>query len=166
MVRHERNIHRREWHCNICDLSYSSSLIYRDYIQRNHRDMFLLEQLQVVVDRGERSIDSEQSCPLCSENNLPRRLQSHLGRHLQQTALFVLPGSSEDVESDSVSGGGISSDEIGDVSPDEVGEIPPHEFGHEVGDILSDEIGEIPLDEVEGKQRRMPSTKSLRPLIL
>ncbi|KAF8539037.1 hypothetical protein BDD12DRAFT_839772 [Trichophaea hybrida] len=135
---HERSIHRREWHCNICDLSYGSSSIYRDHVQCNHRNMFMSEQLQVVIDRGERSIDSKQPCPLCSEDHLPRRLQSHLGRHLQQIALFVLPGSSEDFESDSASDGDISSDEVGEIPPDAAGDAP------------SDEVGEIPPDEAMG----------------
>jgi len=44
-----------------------------------------------MVNRCERPIQSAQKCPLCAEELLPNRLQRHLGKHLQQVALFVLP---------------------------------------------------------------------------
>ncbi|KAF8244040.1 hypothetical protein K440DRAFT_663731 [Wilcoxina mikolae CBS 423.85] len=156
---HERNFHRREWHCNICNLSYGSSSNYRDHIQSNHRGMFVPEQLQVVIDRVERSIDSKQPCPLCGEDHLPRRLQSHLGRHLQQIALFVLPGSSEDFESDSAFGGDISSDEVGEIPPDEAVGAP----SDEIGEIPPDEAGGSPSDEVEQKMIKILDSLSQVP---
>ncbi|KAF8536959.1 hypothetical protein BDD12DRAFT_746554, partial [Trichophaea hybrida] len=75
---HERAVHRREQHGN----------------------QFTPAQLPLLVERGERPIESDQPCPLCLEAYPPRRLQSHLGQHMQQIALFVLPGAAEDDEDD------------------------------------------------------------------
>jgi ankyrin repeat protein len=59
------------------------------------------EEMNVLVDRGARSIESNQQCPLCQDKHFPRQLRSHLGRHLEQIALFILPGSSEQENEDS-----------------------------------------------------------------
>jgi hypothetical protein len=63
--------------------------------------------MTVLVDQGERSIESEQPCPLCADKMLPKALQRHLGKHMEQLALFVIPGSVEDDENN-------DSDEIGE----------------------------------------------------
>jgi hypothetical protein len=49
-----------------------------------------------MVDQNERAIESEQLCPLCGEKFQPKHLQKHLGRHMEQIALFVVPGSFEE----------------------------------------------------------------------
>jgi hypothetical protein len=52
------------------------------------------------VDQGERAIETDQPCPLCEGKYPPKRLQRHLGKHLEQIALFVIPESMEDEDDD------------------------------------------------------------------
>ena len=44
-----------------------------------------------MTERCIRLIESNQRCPFCGEEQEPSRLQSHLARHMQQIALFVVP---------------------------------------------------------------------------
>ncbi|KAF8244869.1 ankyrin [Wilcoxina mikolae CBS 423.85] len=97
---HERAVHRREWFCTSCNQSMISKDEYQQHLQRQHGGQFTSAQLPLLVERGERPMESDQSCPLCKEMYAPRRLQSHLGQHMQQIALFVLPGAAEDDEDD------------------------------------------------------------------
>lgn len=53
------------------------------------------KQSDAVVDRCERAIQSGQPCPICNVEFMPRQLQSHLGRHMQQLAIFALPKSAD-----------------------------------------------------------------------
>ncbi|KAF8244139.1 hypothetical protein K440DRAFT_25588 [Wilcoxina mikolae CBS 423.85] len=92
---HENVTHRREWFCNACKESYPQAAIFRHHIETKHQDEFIKSQLDVVVKRGERTAEPGQSCPLCEESNLSRRaraFEKHVGRHMRQIALFVLPG--------------------------------------------------------------------------
>ncbi|KAI5793458.1 hypothetical protein FPQ18DRAFT_388832 [Pyronema domesticum] len=50
--------------------------------------------------RAERGIESVQPCPLCGEEYLPKKLQKHLARHMEQIALFIVPGAFDDEEED------------------------------------------------------------------
>jgi ankyrin repeat protein len=52
------------------------------------------------MDQGERAIETDQPCPLCEGKYPPKRLQRHLGKQLEQIALFVIPGSMEDEDND------------------------------------------------------------------
>lgn len=92
---HESLIHRREWFCNACKQSYPQATMFKRHLETKHQESFSSSKLQldVVVRRGERAIEPGQSCPLCEEKNLsPRTFEKHVGRHMQQIALFVLPG--------------------------------------------------------------------------
>jgi hypothetical protein len=99
---HERQIHRREWFCHACQIPFSLQTEFQQHLLLNHSELFSSSELQIVVDRAERAIELPQTCHLCSEQHLSDSLQRHLGRHLQQIALFILPGSiHEDTGSDS-----------------------------------------------------------------
>jgi hypothetical protein len=52
------------------------------------------------VDQGERAIETNKPCPLCEGKYPPKRLQRHLGKNLEQIALFVIPGSMKDEDDD------------------------------------------------------------------
>jgi hypothetical protein len=97
-------MHRREWYCSLHG-PFSTSAKFQQHLLSDHSDLDSMAQSRVVVDRAERTIQSEQSCPMCGKEHLsPRGLRTHLGRHMQQVALFVLPGSvQEEDESGSVS---------------------------------------------------------------
>ncbi|KAI5810619.1 hypothetical protein BZA77DRAFT_347632 [Pyronema omphalodes] len=97
---HECEFHRREWPCEHCDQVSSSSQDFKDHITKRHRHLLGIESMAMLVDRSERVVESSQPCPLCSEILTPKRLQSHLGKHMQQIALFVLPGSLQEEEED------------------------------------------------------------------
>jgi hypothetical protein len=80
---HEQELHRKEWYCNSCGKIFASSADCGEHLRQVHPG------LQTAVDRCERTIQSEQTCPLCPTCYLPGRLQRHLARHMQQIALFV-----------------------------------------------------------------------------
>ncbi|KAI5792248.1 ankyrin repeat-containing domain protein [Pyronema domesticum] len=46
-------------------------------------------------------MEAKQKCPLCQEKYAPMQLRSHLGRHLEQIAPFILPEASENEDSGS-----------------------------------------------------------------
>ncbi|CCX33707.1 Similar to Putative ankyrin repeat protein L93; acc. no. Q5UPG5 [Pyronema omphalodes CBS 100304] len=74
--------------------------------------------MSVLVDQGERSNESEQPCPLCADKMLPKALQRHLGKHMEQLVLFIIPGSVEDDGND-------ESDEAGEVDDqDKLEDLP------------------------------------------
>ncbi|CCX34318.1 Similar to Serine/threonine-protein phosphatase 6 regulatory ankyrin repeat subunit A; acc. no. Q505D1, partial [Pyronema omphalodes CBS 100304] len=98
---HERDTHRREWHCNICDKALPSTEQFRQHLVKKHKLTLSPGDHHIVIDRAERSVETKQNCMLCRQEFLPRRLRSHLGRHMEQIALFILPGSSDDAEDNS-----------------------------------------------------------------
>ena len=72
------------------------------HLKAHHHGLFSESQLPIVLDMCDRPIDdNEQSlCILCGEEMSLSKLQSHLAMHLEDIALFVLPGSVEDGEAD------------------------------------------------------------------
>ncbi|KAF8249120.1 hypothetical protein K440DRAFT_599255, partial [Wilcoxina mikolae CBS 423.85] len=96
---HERTMHRREWFCSACQELFPTSAAFQNHLSQSHAGQL---DPQVVVDRSERAIESKQRCNLCGHDNLsPHLLQRHIGRHMQQISLFVVPGSGmDDEESD------------------------------------------------------------------
>ncbi|KAF8251244.1 hypothetical protein K440DRAFT_596463, partial [Wilcoxina mikolae CBS 423.85] len=94
---YELEYHRRSWHCNQCNQTFSSVETFKKHLQRAHPDSFSEEFLPTIIERCTRPDESPQICPLCGEIQTFNRLQRHLGSHLQQIALFVLRVS-EDLE--------------------------------------------------------------------
>ena len=92
---HELAAHRREWHCDSCNEFLTSKSLFVQHVQTRHPDASA-KQAEVLTQRAEGAIESEQSCPLCDKACIPSQLQSHLGRHMQQIALFILPGACDD----------------------------------------------------------------------
>jgi uncharacterized C2H2 Zn-finger protein len=93
---HENEMHRREWYCNKCSEAFPSSANFRQHLETRHRHE--KAQLDVMVDRGVRSIERDQKCVLCQEEHKPKQLRNHLGRHMEQIALFVLSGADDQDE--------------------------------------------------------------------
>jgi len=99
--RHELELHRREWFCDISDCTqiFETSSAFRQHTLLTHPDvgvdgdMLLLKQHEQVSSR-------ESNCPLCGISMMAQKLKGHLGRHLQQIALFVLPGSHSEESGD------------------------------------------------------------------
>jgi hypothetical protein len=116
---HEREMHRREWFCSKCKKSFASKEKFRDHLTKKHKNLISDSKnykLDVMIDRGARAIEEKQKCSLCQEKYAPKQLRSHLGRHLEQIALFILPQSSEENED---SGSDPGSDDDCDDSEEE-----------------------------------------------
>lgn len=117
---HEREIHRREWVCSSHG-AFTSASLFRHHLENDHHGSLLDDQtrLRFMIDRAEQTIQSEQSCPLCGKDGLsPRGLRGHLGRHMQQIALFILGPGEEDDDED-VGCGDVDGDEDEDDDDDE-----------------------------------------------
>ena len=92
-------MHRREYFCNACHETSSSRAEFQAHLLEKHSNLIDPTELQVIIDRCERPIQSEQCCPLCPDKHAAERLRRHLGGHLQQIALFV-PRPDEDEGAD------------------------------------------------------------------
>jgi hypothetical protein len=98
---HEKTFHRREWFCSACHAIFTTDAAFREHLFQTHAGPFHPEKLRALIDQSERAIESKQRCCLCERDNLsPHLLQRHVGRHMQQLSLFVVPGSGADEESD------------------------------------------------------------------
>jgi len=83
-------MHRREWHCKLCNLTISSHTAFQHHLEVKHSKLFIPTQLQVIIDRCERLTAANQQCPFCQTEVLSSHVHRHLARHMQQIALFVL----------------------------------------------------------------------------
>jgi uncharacterized C2H2 Zn-finger protein len=100
---HESEMHRREWFCRKCKKAFPSSEDFREHLLKQHKHLMSdsKEHLEALIARGGRAIEEKQKCPLCREEHAPKQLRSHLGRHLEQISLFILPEDSEENEDSS-----------------------------------------------------------------
>jgi ankyrin repeat protein len=92
---HEQNYIDESGFVVKCSKAFSSDDRFRQHLLQ-HRDRFTREQLDIMVDRGSRAMEEKQKCRLCNEDHKPKQFMRHLGRHLEQIALFILPGAVED----------------------------------------------------------------------
>lgn len=106
---HELMAHRSQWICPECSTSFRSSDGLKAHVSQNHSDMFSKQQLPAFIEQSKRPVDSIQpsECPFCddpwaqadasvaSDEEVlvvtPDQFRQHLGKHLQQVALFSLP---------------------------------------------------------------------------
>ena len=140
---HELQLHRREWHCEACNLTFCHKEDIIEHIGGLHKEEFPESEYSAVAEWSERAQSSKQGCPLCPPNLYPTQehlkqfhkndiniagtidfsteaerliminqdaplcpycpikyemtqLRRHLGHHLQQLALFILPRPAED----------------------------------------------------------------------
>ncbi|KAI5793544.1 ankyrin repeat-containing domain protein [Pyronema domesticum] len=91
-------MHRREWLCSQCNSSFPKSDSFRKHLEKEHHKRMATDQIDVMVERGSRATEHMQKYPLCQTKLNPCQLRSHLGRHMEQIALFILPGASEEDE--------------------------------------------------------------------
>ncbi|KAF8432857.1 ankyrin repeat-containing domain protein [Terfezia claveryi] len=117
---HELEAHRLKWFCGSCSSVLSSAKSFQEHMRQQHPNLLSTSgsgELQALTDRAERPIQQilATECPLCDYDEIlkqRRRLSGselgmagnsepitlrlktfrrHLGRHLEQLALFVLP---------------------------------------------------------------------------
>ncbi|KAK0704394.1 hypothetical protein B0H67DRAFT_557217 [Lasiosphaeris hirsuta] len=125
---HENESHRKRWSCGICHTPRPNLAAMTDHLRTAHPDQVPEHQAEVVACRFSRPLAyiDAADCPLCDYPDVLRRrggytdqeirripndkFGRHLGRHLEQLALFVLPFSDlagdEHEASDADGGGG------------------------------------------------------------
>lgn len=114
---HELQAHRREWICEYCTHeSFATANSFRNHLRLTHTVNIKGSQLEAIVLQCEEPIDKipAAACKLCNqwENEIQRcsavsgkpirdektnksgslsMFRKHLGRHMEQLALFALP---------------------------------------------------------------------------
>jgi len=116
---HELQCHRREWVCQYCQhKAFGSAAAYSTHLESSHPTILEGSQLESLLLQSEEPVDkiSSTACPLCDEweanlnnsrqdakrlllNNgkfvepygTTKQFRRHLGRHMEQLALFALP---------------------------------------------------------------------------
>jgi hypothetical protein len=99
---HELVNHRRRWVCNVCRECFATVDEFSDHARVSHVDVALnadeIHGLALWSEHSEQACPDK--CPLCEEwgrdiyqrQSLPISIfQKHLGRHLENLALFALP---------------------------------------------------------------------------
>ena len=108
--RHEMEFHRRDWRCIICSVLFPARATLEAHISDTHSDIVSTGHIGHLLDNSSMPVQSilASVCPFCSPNTTlstklvqskdatqirlePNRFQRHLGSHLEQFALSVLP---------------------------------------------------------------------------
>lgn len=109
---HEMQKHRRSWTCHgHCNQAFISEDAFTKHIRKNLRGQYSDSQIPILIEMWGSQVGPHvgSSCPLCSDHVAGSiQLQRHLGRHLEEIALFALP--SDDIESDNEDGSQGSSE--------------------------------------------------------
>ena len=98
---HEFSVHRRNktWICNDCAASFSNKKDMREHALSNHGNMLMQNQLEALVSAAERSmgVAENNKCPFCFETPglKSRTFAMHVGRHMEEIAMAVLPRDSD-----------------------------------------------------------------------
>ena len=128
---HELQNHRRHWACQYCRHgAFATSTAFSKHIKASHAAILESSQMEAIILQSEEAVDSISAfaCPLCDEweadikarqgkqvvnagtspdfrsfepHGTKNHFRRHLGRHLEQLALFSLPVSEIDLEKDS-----------------------------------------------------------------
>jgi hypothetical protein len=136
---HELQNHRREWVCQYCQHApLPASAEFSKHVSSLHPDVLARTQIEAILLQSEEPVDtiSAFACPLCDEweesiktrqekqedkirmlnhremvepYGTRKQFRRHLGRHMEQLALFALPTNDAELEDDSSDG-----DEDGD----------------------------------------------------
>ena len=112
---HEFSVHRttKIWICNDCAARFSEKTMYREHAYSSHGNVLMRNQLEALVNSAEKRVDisEENVCPFCSEilGTKSRTFAMHVGRHMEEVALAVLPRETvfEDDRGSSIDSSGI-----------------------------------------------------------
>ncbi|KAH0545417.1 hypothetical protein FGG08_000558 [Glutinoglossum americanum] len=111
---HELQAHRRDWCCSICETRFHSAGAFENHMRQLHSASFVESQLSAIISLGETPVDKilATDCPFCDDWDTvlkgrmaltdpeisterlvvtPEQFRRHVGRHMEQLALFVLP---------------------------------------------------------------------------
>lgn len=101
---HELQRHRRIWTCGgHCETTFHSSAQLVAHLKAFSPITITEAQIPALIEMRATPVakDFEFSCPLCDLKIIGRtQLQKHLGRHLEELALFALPTNLEEAEDD------------------------------------------------------------------
>ena len=131
---HELQNHRRKWVCQYCQHTpFLTSTSFSTHILSSHPAFLASTQIEAVILQSEEAVEnlSAFACPLCDEwqetvvkrqrnqeerSNVltdgetmepygtKKQFRRHLGRHMEQLALFALPKNDVDMDDDSSQG--------------------------------------------------------------
>lgn len=95
---HEFSRHRAEliWKCNYCSINLNSHQEFKKHLFTSHGHDFSEAQLNLAatdIPIQRPSVSKEMVCPFCAGNagSTRRAFERHVGRHMEQIALFSLP---------------------------------------------------------------------------
>jgi len=109
---HENQKHRREWTCHFCKhRPFRASSALKNHILAKHSKNGPKDELPDIVANSEEPINrpAASDCPLCddweksfaqSQHGDLSKLRKHLGRHMEQLALFALPRAEPDEDNE------------------------------------------------------------------
>ena len=97
---HEAQIHRRQWFCQACHLTFGDEGAFVKHQKAHHADTFADGQLSALNNLFSRPADRDvlDTCPLCSKPG--QLIRRHLAYHMRELAIHVLPSGSMRDESD------------------------------------------------------------------
>lgn len=129
---HELETHRLQWRCPTCDHApFTSKPRFIAHMQTHLPDLDPAQLEQLAGASRPRTQISMSECPLCDWQEQPnpgddsrdqsnvtvQQFRRHLGRHMEQLALFALPKSlTQDVDDDAERSDGVQNAESQDVS--------------------------------------------------
>ncbi|KAG8527363.1 uncharacterized protein KY384_007515 [Bacidia gigantensis] len=94
---HEFAVHRVQkiWVCNDCAKEFDQRSLMLEHTYGSHGNVLMRNQLEALVNAAERSVGpaGNNGCPFCLETpaTKPRGWAMHVGRHMEEIALAVLP---------------------------------------------------------------------------
>jgi hypothetical protein len=95
-------MHRREWVCpGHCDEVFSSQKDFESHLAANYAELDTSTSLSALTKTCERPIlpSSSVNCPFCFEKVASRKkIRNHIGQHLADISLRVLPTTIESSE--------------------------------------------------------------------
>ena len=94
--KHETEKHRSKWTCNgHCDKQFDAAEDLVTHFRSIYADTFPESQIPALVEMCKTpwSSTTTSSCPLC--NIMTAQIEKHVGRHLEELALFALPNAAE-----------------------------------------------------------------------
>lgn len=121
-AQHEFDEHRviHVWTCPECDTECSTPELWRDHLRQGHGCTLPRYKLQIAMATAFRCRDkpiAQEVCPLCLDypGNSLRKFVTHVGRHMEEIALMVLPRETEETSDTSSEPG----NEVLNESPDQ-----------------------------------------------
>ncbi|KAH9207935.1 hypothetical protein DL95DRAFT_527644 [Leptodontidium sp. 2 PMI_412] len=164
---HEIQKHRREWACQSCQRPpFQSSSALRNHLLSKHTKIAPKEELPDIVAQCEEPINrpTATDCPLCDdwEKSFAKsqygglsKLRKHLGRHMEQLALFALPRVEPDDNRSDGEGESDEEEEAEEVQVTDDNVIVPDQDGQ-----LNDEEEDLSSRFSGGSGKRAPISKS------